>query len=91
MKPVPEKFAQDVQNGIPASHAVSALCCTHLTDRGEESQPYFPYTFDEQSAAAAVALLAPLNPSPLEQFFAWHSFGWKIKATGARRYASEAF
>jgi hypothetical protein len=91
MKPAPEQFAQDVQNGLPANDAVSRLCCQHLTDRMESAEAYAPFVFDESAAAAAVALLRPLNPSPAEQFFTWYVFGWKIKATGARRYSNEAF
>jgi hypothetical protein len=91
MEPLPEQFAESVQNGLPTNDAVSRLCCQHLTDRREQSEPHSPFTFDESAAAAAVALLTPLNPSPAEQFFAWYSFGWKIKATGARRYSNEAF
>jgi hypothetical protein len=91
MKPLPEQFAESVQNGLPTNDAVSRLCCQHLTDRRESAEAYALFVFDESAAAAAVALLAPLNPSPAEQFFTWYAFGWKIKATGARRYASEAF
>lgn len=86
-----QKFADSIQNGLPTNDAVSRLCCQHLNDIRESAEKYSPFVFDENAAAAAVALLKPLNPSPAEQFFAWYAFGWKIKATGARRYATEAF
>jgi hypothetical protein len=84
-------FAESVQNGLPTNDAVSRLCCQHLNDIRESSERYSPFVFDESAAAAAVALLAPLNPSPAEQFFTWYSFGWRLKSDGSRRYANEAF
>ena len=94
MKPVhsAEQFAESVQNGLETNDAVSRLCCQHRTDRRESAESHSPFfKFDESAAADAVALLAPLNPSPAEQFFTWYAFGWKIKATGERRYAKAAF
>jgi hypothetical protein len=90
MKPIhpAEQFANAVQNeGLETNDAVARLACQHRTDRQESEQCPTPFfEFDESAASAAVALLAPLNPSPAEQFFTWYAFGWKIKATGARRF-----
>jgi hypothetical protein len=88
-----EQFADAVQNkGFETNDAVARLCCQHRTDRQESAESKSPFfEFDESAAAAAIALLAPLNPSVIEQFFVWYSFGWKIKATGERRFAPRAF
>lgn len=93
MKPLhpAEQFAYAVQNGQPTNDAVARLCCQHLNDRRESPERFSPFVFDESAAGLAVALLAPLNPTPAQQFFTWYSFGWKIKATGERRYSKEAF
>jgi hypothetical protein len=92
MKPLPEQFAQDVQNGVvPAGNDISVLCCAHNEDRRQETDPLFPFRFDESSAHAALNAIKHLQPSHAESFFLWRGFGWRTKATGARRYAQEAF
>jgi hypothetical protein len=94
MKPIhpSEQFAASVANGqVETNDAVTRLCCQHRTDRQESEQCPTPFfVFDEAAASEAVALLAPLNPSPAEQFCVWYAFGWKIKATGARRFNKDS-
>ncbi|HEY1525010.1 MAG TPA: hypothetical protein VGH51_02125 [Candidatus Angelobacter sp.] len=93
MKPVPEQFAQDVQSAVfEAGRDVTVMACQHNEERANlEKESYFPFRFDESAAHAALSALDHLRPSPAESFFVWRAFGWRYKATGARRYSNEAF
>lgn len=91
-----QQFADDINNGvIQTDRDITVLCCTHNEDLRLQKESYFPFEFDEAVAIVYVdALLKPLlrpKASPAEQFFIWRAFGWVTKATGARRYATEAF
>jgi hypothetical protein len=87
-----EQFSRDVQHGvIAASQDVAALCGTHNEERRLEAEAYFPFQFDQQAAKAAVALVKPLKPGLVTQFYVWRSCGWFRKSDNSPRYASEAF
>lgn len=95
------KYASDVIEGrIPACKWVRLACERHLADRGRESEPGYPFAFDEKAAAAFLARLERyphikgqwakrgelIVLEPWQCFVLGVPFGWLRKRDGLRRF-----
>lgn len=96
-----DQYARDVVNGkIPAGKYVILQCQRHLGDIKAQKNSDFAYYFDSKAAEKACKFieLLPhtkgkwaqkrenLRLEPWQKFFVTSLFGWKIKASGLRKY-----
>ncbi len=96
--PVRDYCERVLSGDIVAGELVRLACQRHLDDLERSEAPDYPYTFDAEAALQAIDLFRlfahskgewagqPIELQLWQQFIVGSIFGWKLKATGLRRF-----